>query len=147
MARIYDNIDLKFEQGLRNIMESPSVKRVDFCVGYFNLRGWKLIIDQVDNLPGDYVEEGNDDMFRTCRLLIGMHHHNEDYIRRLYGQDGTLPDANMVKKSKLQIAIDFRKQLLLGLPTKQDEWTLRRLSAQLKEGKVAVKRYLVFNPN
>ena len=103
------NIDLKFEQGLRNIMESPSVKRVDFCVGYFNLRGWKLIIDQVDNLPGDYVEEGNDDVFRTCRLLIGMHHHNEDYIHHLYGQDDTLPDANMVKESKLQIAIDFRK--------------------------------------
>ena len=93
------NIDLKFEQGLRNTMESPSVKRVDFCVGCFNLRGWKLIIDQVDNLPGDYVGEGNDDMFRTCRLLIGMHHHNEDYIRRLYGQDGTLPEKVKVAES------------------------------------------------
>ena len=92
------------------------MKRVDFCVGYFNLRGWKLIIDQVDNLPRDYVEEGNDDMFRTCRLLIGMHHHNEDYIRRLYGQDGTLPDANMVKKSKLQIAIDFANNYRSGYP-------------------------------
>lgn len=92
------------------------MKRVDFCVGYFNLRGWKLIIDQVDNLPGDYVEEGNDDVFRTCRLLIGMHHHNEDYIRRLYGQDDTLPDANMVKKSKLQIAIDFANNYRSGYP-------------------------------
>lgn len=142
MARIYDNIDIKFEQALRDIIESPSVKRVDFCVGYFNLRGWKLIVDQVDNLPGDYVDEQGDNVFRTCRLLIGMHRHHEDYIRQLYGKEDTLPDANMVQRCKVQIAIDFRKQLLLGLPTKQDEWTLRRLSAQLKAEKVAVKLYL-----
>lgn len=142
MARIYDNIDIKFEQALRDIMESPSVKRVDFCVGYFNLRGWKLIVDQVNNLPGDYVDENGDNVFRTCRLLIGMYRHHEDYIRLLYGKGDVLPDANMVQRCKLQIAIDFRKQLLLGLPTKQDEWTLRRLSAQLKEGKVAVQLYL-----
>ena len=48
MARIYDNIEQKFEAGLNNIITSPNVKRVDFCVGYFNLRGWKLIVDQVD---------------------------------------------------------------------------------------------------
>lgn len=123
-------------------MESPSVKRVDFCVGYFNLRGWKLIVDQVNNLPGDYVDENGDNELRTCRLLIGMYRHHEDYIRQLYGKGDILPDANMVLRCKLQIAIDFRKQLLLGLPTKQDEWTLRRLSAQLKEGKVVVKLYL-----
>ena len=67
MARIYDNIDIKFEDGLRDIIESPSVKRVDFCVGYFNLRGWKLIVDQVDNLPGDFVDENGDNIFR-CLL-------------------------------------------------------------------------------
>lgn len=142
MARIYDNIDVKFEQGLKNIIDSPNVKRVDFCVGYFNLRGWKLIVDQVNNLSGDYVDENGDNVFRICRLLIGMHRPNEEYIRMLYGKGDVLPDANMVQRCKLQIAIDFRHQLLLGLPTKQDEWTLRRLSAQLKEGKVVVKLYL-----
>lgn len=142
MARIYDNIDVKFEQGLKNIIDSPNVKRVDFCVGYFNLRGWKLIVDQVNNLSGDYVDENGDNVFRICRLLIGMHRPNEEYIRMLYGKGNVLPDANMVQRCKLQIAIDFRHQLLLGLPTKQDEWTLRRLSAQLKEGKVVVKLYL-----
>ena len=42
----------------------------------------------------------------------------------------------------MQIAVEFKKQLLIGLPTKQDEWTLRRLSSQLKDGKVVVKLYL-----
>ena len=40
MARIYDNIDMKFEDGLKGIMSDDKVLRVDFCVGYFNLRGW-----------------------------------------------------------------------------------------------------------
>lgn len=45
MARIFDNIELKFEEGLRKVIGSRSVKRVDFCVGYFNLRGWNFIIN------------------------------------------------------------------------------------------------------
>lgn len=142
MARIYDNIEQKFEAGLNKIITSPNVKRVDFCVGYFNLRGWKLIVDQVDRLSGDYVEEERERAFRTCRLMIGMHRPNEEYIRMLYGKSDKLPDAEMVQRCKLQIALDFKRQLLLGLPTKQDEWTLRRLSAQMKEKKVCVKLYL-----
>jgi len=97
MARIYDNIDQKFEAGLNKIITSPNVKRVDFCVGYFNLRGWKLIVDQVDQLSGDYVEEERNRVFRTCRLMIGMHRPNDEYIRMLYGKGDKLPDAEMVQ--------------------------------------------------
>ena len=46
-AYIYDNINDKFEDGLKQMMDNPLVKRVDFCVGSFNLRGWECIIDQV----------------------------------------------------------------------------------------------------
>ena len=42
MAYIYDNIESKFVQGLQDLITDPGVKRVDFCVGYFNLRGWGM---------------------------------------------------------------------------------------------------------
>ena len=41
MARIYDNLETKFTDGLQGIISNVGVKRVDFCVGYFNLRGKK----------------------------------------------------------------------------------------------------------
>ena len=63
MARIYDNLETKFTEGLQGIISNVGVRRVDFCVGYFNLRGWNLIVNQVDELPGDYVYEGDD---RRC---------------------------------------------------------------------------------
>ena len=141
MARIFDNIEIKFTQGLQDIITNVGVKRVDFCVGYFNLRGWNLVVNQIDNVPGDYVFEGNKQMFRCCRLLIGMHQPDQELVRRLYSAK-KLPDANYVSQCKLEMARDFKKQLLLGLPTKKDEWTLRRLSAQLKEEKVCVKLYV-----
>ncbi|MCR5040411.1 MAG: helicase [Bacteroidales bacterium] len=141
MARIYDNIDTKFSEGLQGIITNIGVKRVDFCVGYFNLRGWNIVVDQVDTLEGDYVYENDDRVFRKCRLLIGMHRPAEELIRELYSGK-TLPDANYVAQCKLEIARDFKRQLQLGLPTKQDEFTLRRLSAQMKDEKVCVKLYL-----
>lgn len=144
MARIFDNIDLKFTQGLQDIITNTGVKRVDFCVGYFNLRGWDLIIDQIDQLPGDYVEEETSTTphFRTCRLLIGMHQPPEELTRWLYGREGFMPDGEYVRNQKVKIAKEFRRQLQLGLPSKKDELTLRRLSQQLKDGKVCVKLYL-----
>ena len=141
MARIYDNIETKFTEGLQGIITNVGVRRVDFCVGYFNLRGWHLVVNQIDNVPGDYVYEGNEQKFRCCRLLIGMHQPDQELVRRLYSNK-QMPDSNYVSQCKLEIARDFRKQLLLGLPTKEDEWTLRRLSAQLKDDKVCVKLYV-----
>ncbi len=144
MARIYDNIELKFTEGLQGIISAALVKRVDFCVGYFNLRGWDLIIDQIDQLPGDYVEEesAREPQLRVCRLLVGMHQPPEEYTRWLYSKDNLTPDGEFVRSQKVKIAREFRKQLQLGLPTKKDEFTLRRLSQQLKDGKVYVKLYL-----
>ena len=142
MARIYDNIETKFREGLHGMMSSHGVERTDFCVGYFNLRGWKMIIDDIDNLHGGYVEEEDGRKFRVCRLLVGMHRPPEDLVREMYSHTDTIADADIAQRYRRQIAEGFRKQLLLGLPTKEDEWTLRRLSAQLKEGKVCVKLFL-----
>ena len=141
MARIYDNIETKFTEGLQGIITNVGVKRVDFCVGYFNLRGWNIVVDQVDTLTGDFVYEDDKRIFRKCRLLIGMHQPSDELIRQLYTEQ-QLPDANYVSQCKLAIAHDFRRQLQLGFPTKQDEFTLRRLSAQMKDEKVCVKLYL-----
>ena len=44
MGKIFDNIEIKFTEGLQGIINNVGVKRVDFCVGYFNLRGWDLIV-------------------------------------------------------------------------------------------------------
>lgn len=147
MARIYDNIETIFTPGLKGIISNVGVKRVDFCVGYFNLRGWKVIVNEIDTLPGDWIYEkknGNEErLLRTCRLMIGMHRPPEELIREMYSSLGYgLIDTEAVKKCKRQIANDFRKQLAMGVPTAADEWTLRRLSAQMKDEKVCVKLYL-----
>lgn len=143
MAKIYDNIELRFLEGLKGIISNIGVKNVDFCVGYFNLRGWSAIVNEIDKLPGDYIYENDERIYRTCRLLIGMHRPPEELIRTLYSSyEVAMMDQSSVQKIKRQIASEFRRQLTIGIPTAKDEWTLRRLSAQLKDGKVCVKLYL-----
>lgn len=143
MAQIYDNIQTKFTEGLKAIISNSQVKRVDFCVGYFNLRGWDLVVNEIDSLEGDFIYEKDENVYRTCRLLIGMHRPPIEIVKRLYSsQQNMLPDTEEVKLCKKQIADDFRKQLIVGRQTAQDEHNLRRLSAQLKAKKVCIKLYL-----
>jgi superfamily II DNA or RNA helicase len=142
MARIYDNIETKFTDGLRGIITNIGVRHVDFCVGYFNLRGWNLVVEQIDQIDGEYIYENDERVFRVCRLLIGMHRPPEELIRVLYSKTDNLTDTEEVKRCKRAISADFRRQLTLGIPTAKDEWTLRRLSAQLKDERVTVKLYL-----
>ena len=143
MAQIYDNISTQFTEGLKGIISNTQVKRVDFCVGYFNLRGWGLIINEIDALDGDFVYENDDNVHRICRLLIGMQRPGIEIIKRyINSQTNQIPDSDEVKLCKRQIADDFRKQLIIGKQTNFDEVNLRRLSAQLKAKRVCIKLYL-----
>ncbi|HEX6034017.1 MAG TPA: hypothetical protein VFY83_06255, partial [Anaerolineales bacterium] len=60
MPRIFDNIEQSLLPELREILKLSD--RADFCVGYFNLRGWKALDSFIEEWPGG---EG-----RQCRLLI-----------------------------------------------------------------------------
>lgn len=145
MAYIYDNINDKFEDGLKQMMDNPLVKRVDFCVGYFNLRGWERIVDYIDGLEGAYVDEGRDGgqrEYRYCRLLVGMNGSYNELVKQVYGKSSKRLDNDYVVKAKRLIAQEFRRQLLLGNPSKISENILRRLSQQMKDKKVAVRLYL-----
>ena len=150
MADIYDNSpERKFVDGLRKTITTSGVKRVDFCVGYFNLRGWDQIADQVDLLEGEQVREIDATMQRPvmverkCRLLIGMYRPDEEIIRELYSCREVEPlDTEHLLRYKMKVAEDFRHQLTIGVPSNADEQTIRHLAQQLREGRVCVKLYL-----
>ncbi|MDD7062250.1 MAG: hypothetical protein PUJ36_05120, partial [bacterium] len=100
MARIYDNIETKFTTGLQGIIGNTGVTRIDCCIGYFNLRGWSLVMNQVDRLPGEEIYEQDERKQRVCRLLIGMHRPDEELVRCLYSKNEQLPDAEFAQQNK-----------------------------------------------
>lgn len=141
MPRIYDNIENHLTQALNETLEVS--QRTDFCVGYFNLRGWKEIDAKIDLLPGEMVMENDDMLHRTCRLLVGMQKLPVELLREYFrSDDDIILDQNEASKLKKRLAQEFRDQLTIGTPSDADEKALRKLSAQMKEGKVVVKLHL-----
>lgn len=134
MPRIFDNIALPLLPALRQTIALSG--RADFCVGYFNLRGWKSIADLVEAWPG-----GDQ---RQCRLLVGMQRLPQEELREAYRL--TPGDSEMSMQAavalKRRLAQGFREQLTYGAPSDEDEAGLRRLSGQLKARKVVVKLFL-----
>lgn len=143
MPTIYDNIDKKLIDTLNDRIKES--KRVDFCVGYFNLRGWKQISNSIDLLVGDTVEENNVKANRACRLLVGMQKLPIDILKESFFKDEDyIIDQSEVNKLKKRLAQEFREQLTIGTPSEDDEKALRKLSTQLKGKKVNVKLHLSY---
>lgn len=141
MPKIYDNIENHLTDGLNDTLELS--RRTDFCVGYFNLRGWKEVADKIDNLSGANVYEVNEDMHRTCRLLVGMQKMPVEILREYFSQDDEhIIDQAEAVKLKKRLAQEFKDQLTIGTPSEQDERALRKLSQQMKDKKVVVKLHL-----
>ncbi len=134
MPRIFDNIEQQLLPALCDTLKVAD--RADFCVGYFNLRGWKQLDSCIEQWSGG---EGH-----CCRLLVGMPQHENEELRvalSLVGRDGLL-DNRTAQRLRKVLAQEFRDQLAVGAPTNADEAGLRRLSAQIRARKVIVKLFL-----
>ena len=137
MPRIFDNIDLELLPALQDTLMLSD--RADFAVGYFNLRGWKRIDSHIEQWEG-----GNG---KCCRLLVGMQKAPEEELRHILGIHDRQEelDTQKVLRLKRLLAEEFRNQLMVGIPTNEDEAGLQRLVAQIKAKKVVVKLYLRHN--
>ncbi|MCP4399408.1 MAG: NgoFVII family restriction endonuclease [bacterium] len=133
MPKIFDNIEQHLVEALNSTLAVSY--RADFCVGYFNLRGWKEVADRIDSWNGT---EQN-----CCRLLVGMQKLPHDIIREFFSlTDEQLIDTKQAKRIQKRLAEEFKEQLTLGVPTEADERGLRKLSRQIKDGKIVVKLFL-----
>ncbi|HEV3007387.1 MAG TPA: hypothetical protein VGX78_23145, partial [Pirellulales bacterium] len=113
MPRIFDNIDQSLLPALRETLSLA--ERADFCVGYFNLRGWR----QIDEL----VERWSGGSGHCCRLLVGMQHSPAEELREALSviRSGGELDSQTALRWKKTMADEFARQLRLGAPTNHDE--------------------------
>ena len=135
MPRIFDNLksDTSLLPALRETLDLSS--RADFCVGYFNLRGWGGLAPLVDRWQPD---DG------PCRVLIGMqrlpHEDLRDALSLVDRPSGM--DNQTAHRLRVQLAEQLRQQLTIGAPTNADERILRQLAEQLRAKKVVIKLFL-----
>ena len=134
MPQIFDNIEKHLLPTLSEAMGLS--ERADFCVGYFNLRGWRKVDSLVEKWTGG---EGH-----CCRLLVGMQQMPQEQMRSSLSliKDEEQIDQATAIALKRKLAQDFRDQLTVGIPTNEDEAGLRRLAAQITSRKLVVKLFL-----
>ena len=112
MPRIFDNIEASLLPALQETLELSD--HADFCVGYFNLRGWKELDSYIETWSGN---EGH-----CCRLLVGMQKLPQDELRqvmRLSRADSGMDNQTAIRLKK-KLAEEFRDQLMVGAASWED---------------------------
>ena len=134
MPNIYDNLEKVLLNALRDVL--GNAVRADFCVGYFNLRGWNNLADLIDHFEGDDTS--------CCRVLVGMQRLPEEDMRVAQSalSDNVILDGPTRARLVAQAAQSFKEQIEFGVPNAAAEKTLRQLATQLRAKKVRVKLYL-----
>lgn len=106
MPRIFDNIEQQLLSALQDTLTVSD--RADFCIGYFNLRGWK----QLDS----YIEKWSGGKDNCCRLLVGMQRLPAEELRTamsLIRQDAGI-DNQTALRIKKKLAEEFREHVFLS---------------------------------
>jgi superfamily II DNA or RNA helicase len=131
MSRIVDNGNVTLSAALNEVL--PHAVAFDACVGYFNLRGWRLLRDAIGEMrPTEAARP-------PVRLLVGMAMSADDSLRQmLEGGVQTVDRPTAVKRSEHAV-LGFAQQLVWGVPTKVDEAGLRQLRKDLEGGLLRVK--------
>jgi superfamily II DNA or RNA helicase len=134
MPKIFDNINLHLKTGLLETLDKSY--RADFCVGYFNLRGWKLLMNYIDRFAGHE---------NCCRLLVGMQDTEETLLKKkLNDFKKGLLDNQRAKELITHVTQSFVQQLAFGIPTNEDEECLKKLKQQIIDRKLKVKLFLQY---
>ncbi len=133
MPKILDNIGERLGDDLLRTLESSH--SLDTAVGYFNLRGWRLIAAAVDDLAS-----GEDEQRPRARVLVGITEDPGAEMRRLAaGRVPQIVDNKTANQLRDDAVAGFRLQLEVGVPTAGDEAALRSLQRQIDGGIVEVR--------
>src|SRR5947207_15211696 len=122
MPQIFDNIEQSL---LPTLCEAMGLsERADFCVGYFNLRGWRQIDSLVEKWAGG---DGH-----CCRLLVGMQQMPRDQLRSnlsVLHRDEPIDNKAAIALEK-QLTADYAGQPPYGIQTNATEAGLSRMAAR-----------------
>src|SRR5437763_14947038 len=116
MPTIYDNQTEHLAPGLREALAEAA--RLDACVGYLNLRGWKELADAVDRLPWNGDEP-------STRVLVGMAVQPAQQLRRKLRIQTTEEAWSGITNVEIPGLVaeavgELADQLTVGFPSDQD---------------------------